>query len=234
MPDRRLSPWLVAALVAGAGAAVQAQNLDAIGNQWLHGALAQSQSTASLPLRMEVQIGQLDARLNLAPCQQVEPYLPNGSRLWGRTRIGMRCVQGAKPWNVFVPVTVKAWGPAWVLSRAVNQGEVLDASSAMQAEVDWAAESAPIVALPEDWIGQTASRALPAGVALRSHLLRAPQLFKAGETVKLVLQGSGFAVSGMGKAMQNGGAGETVRVRMDNGRSVSGTVNAEGQVVVAH
>src|SRR5947209_20275302 len=33
--------------------------------------------------RVDVQVGQLDPRLRLAPCQKVEPYLPAGTRLWG-------------------------------------------------------------------------------------------------------------------------------------------------------
>ena len=34
-------------------------------------------------------MGSLDPRLKLAPCNQVEPHLPAGTRLWGRSRIGL-------------------------------------------------------------------------------------------------------------------------------------------------
>ena len=44
--------------------------------------------------RIDVSIGQLDPRLRLAPCQHVEPHLPEGMRLWGKSRIGLRCTQG--------------------------------------------------------------------------------------------------------------------------------------------
>lgn len=222
-----------AALVGSlAVAGAQQQDLAAISNQWLQGALSQSEMQ-SMALRMEVQVGKLDARLNLAPCLRVEPYLPSGSKLWGRTRIGLRCVEGDKPWNVFLPVTVKAFGPAWVLTGNVNMGETLGHEHAMQAEVDWAESPHAIIALPEDWVGQSAARNLTAGMALRQTMVKAPQIFKSGTAVKVLVQGSGFVVTASGKALEAGSVGQSIRVRMDNGRTVIGTVNPQGEVVVA-
>ena len=182
---------------------------------------------------MEVQVGKLDPRLNLAPCNRVEPYLPNGSKLWGRTRIGLRCIEGAKPWNVFLPVTIKAYGPAWVLTNNVNMGETLTHDHAMQAEVDWAESPHAIIAMPDDWVGQTAARSLTAGMALRQTMIKAADIFKAGAGVKVRVDGGGFALTSSGKALEAGAVGQNVRVRMDNGRTVIGTVNPQGEVVVA-
>ncbi len=220
-------------LVAASASMVWAEDLADISNQWLQGALAQTEAQQSMPLRMEVQVGKLDPRLNLAPCLRVEPYLPSGSKLWGRTRIGMRCVEGAKPWNVFMPVTIRAFGPAWVLVNNVSMGEVLTHEHAMQSEVDWAESPHSIIALPDDWVGQTAARNLTAGMALRQTMVKAPEIFKPGAGVKVLVQGSGFAVTSSGKALESGSAGQNVRVRMENGRTVIGTVNQQGEVVVA-
>lgn len=220
-------------LVSGGAAVVSAQDLTEISSQWLQGALTDQTATQTMPLRMEVQVGRLDPRLNLAPCQRVEPYLPSGSKLWGRTRIGMRCVEGARPWNVFLPVTIKALGPAWVLTSNVSMGEQLTHDHAMQSEVDWAESPHSIIAMPDDWVGQTAARNLTAGMALRQTMVKAPQLFKPGTGVKVLAQGGGFTVTSSGKALEGGSVGQTVRVRMDNGRTVTGTVNQQGDVVVA-
>ncbi|MFZ7310169.1 flagellar basal body P-ring formation chaperone FlgA [Comamonas jiangduensis] len=223
----------VGLLVAASASTVWAEDLADISNQWLQGALAQTEAQQSMPLRMEVQVGKLDPRLNLAPCLRVEAYLPSGSKLWGRTRIGMRCVEGAKPWNVFMPVTIRAFGPAWVLVNNVSMGEVLTHEHAMQSEVDWAESPHSIIALPDDWVGQTAARNLTAGMALRQTMVKAPEIFKPGAGVKVLVQGSGFAVTSSGKALESGSAGQNVRVRMENGRTVIGTVNQQGEVVVA-
>jgi flagella basal body P-ring formation protein FlgA len=212
--------------------AAQAQvNLEQMTQQWLDEALARNMPAQS-PLRMEVSVGALDERLRLAPCTRVEPYLPTGARLWGRTRLGLRCQEGAVRWNVFLPVTVKAYGPAWVLTGDVTMGTVLSAADATEAEVDWAAENTSILAEPNLWVGLVASRHLKAGQALRQSMLRAPQVFQAGALVRVVAQGQGYAVSAAGQAMSAGAAGQTVRIRMDNGKIVSGIVNDDGTISV--
>lgn len=231
-----LRPFALA-LLGAACTGVAAQNslpaLNALGEQWVQNAIAQEDGGQSLPLRLEVQVGKLDPRLQLAPCNQVETYLPAGSKLWGRTRIGLRCTEhGARPWNVFLPVTVQAWGPGWVLATNVNSGETLDASSATQAEVDWAADLSPILVQPDDWVGQTATRNLMARQVLRQSMVRPAAVFQKGATVRLLSKGTGFVVTASGKAVTGAGVGETVKVRMDNGQLVSGTVNAQGDVEV--
>lgn len=222
---------------AGSGAALAqaaadpSADLGPLTQRWLDDAMSRNQASG-LPLRMEVSVGSLDSRLRLAPCARVEPYLPVGARLWGRTRLGLRCVEGQTAWNVYLPVTIKAFGPAWVLTGPVAPGTVLTASDATEAEVDWAEESAAIMANPEMWVGQVAARQLSAGQALRQTMVRPPQLFRAGAQVKVIAQGPGYAVTSAGQAMSAGAAGQIVRIRMDNGRIISGTVSEAGTVVV--
>ena len=209
------------------------EDLSALSQRWVDDALAQAQAGGALPLRMEVEVGALDSRLRLAPCERVEPYLPTGTRLWGRARLGLRCVQGATRWNVFLPITVRAFGPAWVLATPVAAGGVLTAADAVQAEVDWAAEPAAIVAQQDDWVGQSAARALAPGQTLRQGMVRAPELFKAGAPVRVVAQGPGYAVTSSGQALTAGAAGRNVRIRMSNGRIIGGIVQDDGTIQAA-
>ncbi len=192
--------------------------------QWLDDAVARAQSASASALRMEVSIGSLDNRLRLAPCTHVEPYIPVGMRLWGRTRLGLRCTDGGGRWNVFLPVTVKAFGPAWVLRDNVVAGAVLTAADAVEAEADWAAEASPVVADAGQWVGQTASRSLVAGQPLRQSMVRPAQVFAAGAQVRVVAQGPGFEVTSDAQALTPGVVGQTVRLRMDNGRMTTGIV----------
>ncbi|MGB7421836.1 MAG: flagellar basal body P-ring formation chaperone FlgA [Comamonas sp.] len=208
------------------------QELAALTQQWVDQALAQLPADAS-PLRMQVSVGQLDSRLHLAPCARVEPYLPPGARLWGRTRLGLRCLEGETRWNVFLPLTVQAFGPAWVLTGNVATGATLTEQDAMQAEVDWAAEPAAVVTNPQAWVGQVAIRPLVAGQALRQNMMRAPYLFKAGAAVRVKAQGPGYAVTASGQALVAGAVGQNVRIRMANGKIIAGIVNEDGTVEAA-
>lgn len=192
--------------------------------RWLDNAVVGLRPAGANPLRMEVAVGELDSRLRLAPCAKVEPYIPVGTRLWGKTRLGLRCLEGSAKWNVFLPVTIKAYGSAWVIKGNVAPGAVLTEADAMEAEVDWADETSPIVSSPSQWVGQVASRALTTGQALRQAMIRPAQVFQAGAQVRVVAQGAGFQVTSDGQALSAGVVGQPARVRMDNGRVMSGVV----------
>lgn len=182
--------------------------------------------------RVELAIGQLDPRLRLAPCQKVEPYLPAGVRLWGRTRVGLRCAQGPVAWNVYLPVTVKVYGRALVAATSLGPGQELTAADLREAEVDLAEEPSPALLRADDAVGRPLARALAPGQTLRLAHLKARQWFAAGDTVKLTAQGDGFAVSGEGQALTPGIEGQAARVRTDNGRIVSGIPVGERAVEI--
>ena len=199
--------------------------------QWIDQQLGDARRPGQT-LRPEVQVGLLDPRLRLAPCARVEPFLPQGARLWGRTRIGLRCADGATRWTVFLPVTVRAWGPAWVVRQPVAPGTALTQEDAELTEIDWAESYAPVLARAEDWVGAQAARALMPGQALRQGMVRPPQLFAAGAQVKLVLEGAGFSLAASGEALGAGQAGQPVRVRMANRRVVTGVARDAETVVL--
>lgn len=192
--------------------------------RWLDNAVASTQAAQISPLRMEVAVGALDTRLRLAPCARIEPYLPPGTRLWGKSRLGVRCMEGPSRWSVFLPVTIKAYGPAWVLKSHLAPGTPIRAEDVVEAEVDWAEETSPVVADPAQWTGQTAARSLAPGQTLRQNMLKPMQVFQAGTQVRVVAQGQGFSVASDGQAMTPGVVGQPARVRMDNGRIMSGIV----------
>lgn len=190
---------------------------------WIEQQLGTS-TDPSTGLRPEIEIGALDSRLRLAPCQQVEPYLPTGTRLWGRTRIGIRCLQGPVPWNVFLPVTVRAWGPAWTVRQPVSAGTVLTENDLELTEIDWAESVTPVLFRASDWQGLEATRHLVPGQVLRQGMVRSPQLFSAGSTVRVLIRGPGFQLTATGSALSHGHQGQTARIRMPNRKVLTGTV----------
>lgn len=177
-----------------------------------------------VPLRVEVEVGSLDSRLHLAPCQRVEPYLPSGTRLWGRARIGLRCTQGPVAWNVFLPIYVRVWGPGWVVRQPLAGGETLQPHHAEAAEVDWTLQRQPVLVRQQDWVGQQLVRGLAPGQVLHAGSVRAPQVFASGAQVRLRVQGAGFTIVASGEALGDGHVGEPVRVRLPSKRVVLGTV----------
>lgn len=223
--------WAPASLAQGAAAegaldSDTLQRVQALGEQ-------AGAALAGSGMRVEIEPGRLDPRLKLAPCERIEPYLPPGARVWGRSRIGLRCVQGPSAWNVYLPVTVHAFAPAWVATLPLAAGSVLDAAQLQQGEVDWAAAPTPPVADLDKLLGRQLSRPLAAGAPVRVADVKQRQWFGAGDTVQLVAHGQGFSISGEGQAMGPGIEGQTVRVRLDNGRVLSGQPVGANRVEVA-
>ncbi len=194
--------------------------------------LANQGAHASAPsgARVEIELGQLDPRLHLAPCQKIEPYFANGHRMWGRTRIGMRCVQGPTRWNVTLALTVRVFAKALVVKSDLPGGAVLSAADLREAEVDIAAEGGSVFTQAESAVGRTLARALSAGEAVRSTALKQRQWFAAGETVRVLASGEGYSVESEGIAQGPGREGEEVRVRFASGRVVTGRATAERRV----
>lgn len=224
---RRMAAFLVC--VTSLWGSVHAQGVsspdfEALAQDWLRDATSAMKASGSSHLRMEVKVGSLDSRLKLAPCANIEPYLPTGSRLWGRTRIGLRCVDGLSRWNVSLPVTVNAFGNAWVIKAPVQPGVAITQDDVVETEVNWAEESSPVIKDPALWVGQVATRVLTTGQTLRQGMVKPAQVFQAGAQVRVVAQGPGFQISSDAQALSAGVVGQVARVRMENGRVSSGTV----------
>jgi flagella basal body P-ring formation protein FlgA len=177
--------------------------------------------------RVEVVVGQLDPRLHLAPCERIEPYLPPNIRLWGKSRIGLRCKEGRTAWNVYLPIVVKVWGRALVVPAGATAGSVLTESDLDEAEVDLAEESTPALLDRKLVVGRTLAQALRPGQAVRQAHIKSRQWFAAGETVRIVAVGEGFALEGVGQALTNGIEGQPAKVRTENGRVVTGVPAGE-------
>lgn len=220
------------ALWGSLNAHAQDAPLQELAQSWVNGALAAHDVQGSV-LRMEVLVGALDSRLRLAPCASIEPYLPAGSRLWGRTRIGLRCTDGMVRWNVSLPVTVNAFGPAWVLKNPVAVGAGVTERDLVQSEVNWAEDPSPILRESSLWLGQVAARPLLAGQALRQNMLRPALVFQAGATVRVIAQGAGFSVTGEAQALSAGTVGQSARVRFESGKIGSGIVLDANTVKIA-
>lgn len=229
---RHLVRWVFVIALACAGAASARADVGDLQQRLRDFALASAPSRPDGP-RVEVSVGEPDPRLRLAPCGRIEPYLPGNVRLWGKARIGVRCVDGPVRWNIYLPVTVKVWGRGLVAARALPAGTSVAAGDLQPGDVDLAED--PSAALPEAGgaIGRTLSRPLSVGQSVRMSHLKSREWFAAGETVQVIAQGPGFRVAAEGQALNPGVEGREVRVRTEGGRVLTGMPVGERRVEVS-
>lgn len=232
-------PRTLAALAAGAGSAALAQPAvpaSAVPAEALAKALALSSTVASAlapaGARVVALPGPLDARLALAPCASVEPYLLAGVPAWGRSRVGLRCLDGPVRWNVFLPVNVQVWAPALLAVKALPAGTALQAQQFTVAPADWAATALPPLGPLAAATGRTLARPLLPGQPLRLSDLQPRQWFALGDTVNIVAAGAGFMVAAEGRALSAGLEGQPARVRTQGGRVLVGLPVGEHRIEV--
>jgi flagellar basal body P-ring formation protein FlgA len=197
------------------------------------GTQAATKDTALGVSRVDISVGSLDKRLRLAPCQRIEPYLPPNAKLWGKTRIGLRCAQGATAWNVYLPITVKVYGQALVSLQPLAAGSVIAAADLVKGEVDLAEDGSDAVMQPSQAVGRTLAKPLVAGQSLRMAHLKLRQWFAAGETVQVLAQGNGFKIASEGQALTAGVEGQPARVKTEAGRVLTGVAVGERRMELA-
>lgn len=165
----------------------------------------------------------------LPSCEALEPFIPNGTRLWGRVSIGVRC-NAAQPWTRYVPAYVAVVGNYYVATRSINAGETLGPTDFAVRESDLTTLPRSVITNPMQLNGVVAINHITSGAPLRLELLRGAIVVQQGQNVKVMAQGPGFVASIEGKAMTNATVGAAVQVKMPSGQMVSGIVRGDGAV----
>ncbi len=188
--------------------------------------------TAGLPGEVSVKVGAIDPRTALAACPVPEAFLQPGARAWGKTTVGIRCGAPSN-WTLFVQAQVNVKAEYVAAALPLAQGQPIEQGQLVLVKGDIAAMPNGIVTDMAQAIGRTPTVSLAAGTPLRLDGLRSRPVVQQGQAVRLVSNGSGFSVSGEGKAIGNAGEGQVVQVRTAGGSVVSGTAKAGGMVEVA-
>lgn len=187
--------------------------------------------TQGLPGKIKITMGKLDVR-RLPPCSALEAFLPPGTRLSGRTHIGVRCL-GPNIWSVLVPAQIAVTGNYVTTVRALGAGQTLRAQDLATLSGDISNLPTGVVVDPAYAIGKTLRNSLGAGQPLRSDQLLAPLVIRQGQTVRVISNGPGFSVSSEGKAINNAAEGEVAQIRMSTGQTVSGIARNDGSVEIS-
>ena len=86
---------------------------------------------------------------------------------------------------------------------------------------------------PAQAIGQQTTRALPAGVPISTLHLRTPPLVNRGNAVDFIFARGGVQLQGSGQALEDGVAGQQIRLLNTATRTtLVGVVQPNGQVLV--
>jgi flagella basal body P-ring formation protein FlgA len=121
-----------------------------------------------------------------------------------------------------------------VLARVMQRGEIIRDSDIDMIEMQQSAVPRNAVLDKNRIIGQTPRRLTRAGVALSPGDLQAPVVVTKGSLVTLLLRTDRMLITAQGKALDDGAAGETIRVLNTRSKAtIEGKVVGAGQVTVS-
>lgn len=230
---------LAAALATAARAAVPTAP-EAIARQTLLDALAPT--LAARGAAATVTVAPPDARRTPAPCAAPNGFLPPGARLVGRTLVGLRCPDGT--WQTFLTAEIRVEASTWQATRSLRAGDTIGAGDVVQAtaaltqpDLDAAGDgtrSRPAMRGLATLDGRAAApygrvvlRPVAAGRALTASDVRDEGRINAGDPVRVVYRGDGFAVTTEGHSIGPADPGTNVSIRLASGATVNGTLRAD-------
>lgn len=182
--------------------------------------------------RVEITVSeQAAARVAAAPCPDPEVFLPPGGLALGKSSFGLRCAGTA--WQLRVPADVALYAQVPVAVHALAAGAPVAAGDLVMAEVNLGTYPRGLVTGMEQVAGGIAMRPVAAGAPIPIGGVQSPDHMSAGSTVQVLLTGDGFTVKAAGKLLGPTNPGQTARVQLDNGRTVTGTMRAGREVEVS-
>jgi flagellar basal body P-ring formation protein FlgA len=185
--------------------------------------------TTGLPGQVGIVIGSIDSRLNLPACNALQPFLPNGSRAWGKTTIGVRCTTPSS-WTIYVTATVRVQADYLIAAVPLTQGQIIGPNDIARTKGDLTSLPAGVLTDSSQALGRTTINSFAVGTALRHDALRNPLAVQQGQNVRLISIGPGFRISTEARALANASEGQMVQVRTPGGQVVSGIAKA-GSIV---
>ncbi|WP_368541306.1 flagellar basal body P-ring formation chaperone FlgA [Enterobacter soli] len=166
---------------------------------------------------------------NLYPsCDQPSFSVTGSAKLWGNVNVLARCANEKR----YLQVAVQATGSYVVAAQPIARGSVLQSSSVTlkRGRLD---QLPPRTMLDINQAQDAVSlRDLAPGQAVQLSMLRQAWRVKAGQRVMVVANGDGFSVNSEGQALNNAAVAQNARVRMSSGQVVSGTVGADGNILI--
>lgn len=174
---------------------------------------------------IHITVGQLDRRLRLHQCTiPLEAYSPGYEMRQGLSSVGVRC-NDAKPWSLYVPVTIKNFKKVAVLKNAGTRNMVLTDEDISLEKMNINRLSSGYFDDIEQLKGKILTQNLIKGAVLTKHHVKLQMAINRGQMVTLIAKNSVIEVRMKGKAMGKGAIGEIIKVKnMKTKRIVEGVI----------
>ncbi|KTC86493.1 flagellar basal body P-ring formation chaperone FlgA [Legionella brunensis] len=214
-------------------AAESAQSLDLLKEKienYVLAALTTQQNSKIL-----VTADKIDSRLKLKACQEehLEVFNPYQVPILRVNTMGIRCQETNNHWTLYVPIKISVQKPVIVAKRPLTKGAQISEDDLEVQEIDISQLKQGYFDKPEQVINQVCKTNINQGSPIAPSLLQTAALVHKGEQVAIQAMNETFIVSMDGIALNDGAAGDMIRVKnLSSKKIIEAQVSAVRQVRV--
>ncbi len=188
---------------------------------------------SEIQARQEIQIKQLDPRLQLPLCDEdLTTSLESPAQPVGRVTVRVSC-EGATPWTIFVPAQVKLYRNVVIAIRPLKRATVLSQADVALVERDVGLLTQGYMTDLDQVLGTKLTRGVMTDQVLAPVTIEQAEAIRKSDQVVISAKKGGINVRMPGEALSGGVIGEQIRVRnLSSQRVIRARVVGPGEVEV--
>ncbi|NUF49043.1 flagellar basal body P-ring formation chaperone FlgA [Gilliamella sp. ESL0250] len=160
-------------------------------------------------------------------CDTPTLSLLNKKNRWGNMTIGAQCDNKKK----FIQINVAVMGNYIVAKQAINAGTVISKDH-IRTQSGWLDKLPSAVILNEaDALNHIALRKINLDEPIKTTMLQKNWLVKAGQIIKVIINGEGYMIETNGKTLSNAVLNDKIRVKLNTNHIVEGSLTHQGVII---
>ena len=176
-----------------------------------------------------VEIGNIDSRLRLPACPNINVELPPANAAMMTAKVSC----DAPSWTLYVPVRTHLWVNAVVAATNLPPNTVLTASQLTTGKVDALANNGGVMTDMRQVSGKILRSGLAAGSPILAPALDLPISVRRGQKVVLTLTDPGMTIKATAVALEDGRVGDNISVQnAESQKTLRATVGRDGGVEI--
>lgn len=157
-------------------------------------------------------------------CRKPTLKLLSKNKLWGNLTLSAKCKNQTKYIQLYVDVV----GSYIVANQAINADTKITEQHITEQSGQLDKLPATIILDKSQIINHIAIRHIDPQEPIKTSMLKRHWQVKAGQQVKVIINGDGYLVATKGKTLANGAQGDYIHVKLNTGTIVEGIVSEQG------
>ncbi|EIC22166.1 flagellar basal body P-ring formation chaperone FlgA [Thiorhodovibrio frisius] len=182
---------------------------------------------------VKISVDPVDPRLRLKLCDHdLQASFAPGANKTGNTSVKIQC-QGPVRWSLFVSARVERFGEVVVAASPMSRGSMVTPADVKLERRETGGLLSSYFDDLSDAVGMQVRRSLRPGDVVTDSHLKTPLWVERGQLVRILSENPSIRVSMSGEALEDGGAGDRIRVRnRSSQRVLEGIIESPGVVRV--